>query len=702
MVLDVRGSLKNTKVNRNPYVVVDELLSNGIDSFLQRKNAEPSFNGLKVRFDVVFLEKDLDGNAVDLEISCTDNGYGLGELQTKAFVTKDTSFKDDLGIPGIGKCRGSGRIQYFHYFTRLEIDSKYVSEGKYFRKTLSAYDNIKEISPDTFKVKIIPPTDLETKFTLKGVKQEIYEKYFSGDELLERFSAASLKSYVFISFMQRLIGLKQQLGDFSIVFSSNYKGVVEHAELNPTDLPVHNSKTELSVHYLDEKRLPTTRKETLSVFHYKLDGKSIKLRKNTVALCGKSTIVKDVTSNFLKMRRIENNPIDGFYHIVMIESDYLDSYVNEQRDGFDIPDKSDSGDLFLKNLISMEEILNSINDSIMEMLTPPDWDKDMLVSSVGDKFGISSTMIAETSVRVHYGDTEETVAKRVLSYYQQEAIKDTSEIFEIKEEIAKAEPHTDDFRDMVNKLAWKYTASLKSIDMVNLSQLVVRRVAMLEILALAIGKKLNFQTSTQGVKRIDEKLIHNIFFPMQKDSTEAPDHDIWILNEEYQYFDYIASDKCLSKIRIDGCAPLFDPSIDEELQKILSNRTFDNRSKRPDIAIFSKEGAAIIIEFKSPDVSLDDHTGDLMEYAHLLAAKSNGKIKQFYGYLIGTELNPLRLRGYTKFPSGWGYFGTERIEDPATRQTLGELYSELLHYDEVVTRAQMRLQVYKDRLNLTV
>lgn len=36
---------------------------------------------------------------------------------------------------------------------------------------------------------------------------------------------------------------------------------------------------------------------------------------------------------------------------------------------------------------------------------------------------------------------------------------------------------------------------------------------------------------------------------------------------------------------------------------------------RPDMAIFSKEGPAIIVEFKAPGVSMDDHIGDLSEYA---------------------------------------------------------------------------------------
>lgn len=42
MTLDIRGSLKNTKLSSNAYVVFEELLSNAIDSYLIRKHLEPS------------------------------------------------------------------------------------------------------------------------------------------------------------------------------------------------------------------------------------------------------------------------------------------------------------------------------------------------------------------------------------------------------------------------------------------------------------------------------------------------------------------------------------------------------------------------------------------------------------------------------------------------------------------------------------
>jgi hypothetical protein len=124
--------------------------------------------------------------------------------------------------------------------------------------------------------------------------------------------------------------------------------------------------------------------------------------------------------------------------------------------------------------------------------------------------------------------------------------------------------------------------------------------------------------------------------------------------------------------------------------------------KRPDIALFHEEGAAIIIEFKAPGVSMDDHTGDLMEYAQLLAAKSKGRLRQFYGYLIGDTVNPNRLRGFNRFPNGRGFFGTEKIVQYESQTGLGELYSEIMHYGDIVERARSRLKVFRDRLGIEI
>lgn len=99
MTLDIRGSLKNTKISSNKYVVIEELISNSIDSFLIRRHLDPSDVDLNVAVSIELFPADLLADELDVSISCTDNGCGLGDIQTNAFLTKDTSYKDDLPSP---------------------------------------------------------------------------------------------------------------------------------------------------------------------------------------------------------------------------------------------------------------------------------------------------------------------------------------------------------------------------------------------------------------------------------------------------------------------------------------------------------------------------------------------------------------------------------------------------------------------------
>ena len=416
-----------------------------------------------------------------------------------------------------------------------------------------------------------------------------------------------------------------------------------------------------------------------------------------VALCANSSIVKSVTKSFLKVQKDRKTPLDGKFYLILIESDYLEQHVNVRRDNFNIPSSCSSSEMISRGP-SMDDILESIEDFVLGLLTPTDFDRDALIRETGMKFGISSNMLFDARVKVKYGDTADKIAKRVLKKYQEEIIDDTSEIFDLKQELLELDPRHEDFRDKVNEMSWKYTSTIKKMDMANLSQLVVRRSSMIEILNCAVKKLLKVQ-SGEGRKE-NEKIVHSIFFPTGKDSNDKIDHDIWILNEEYHYFEHIASDKPLSSIPWAENESLFERDIDAALAEVFQRNESENQLKRPDIAIFNQEGAAIIIEFKAPGISMDDHMGDLMEYAHLLAAKSKGRIKKFYGYLIGDTVKPLRLKGYKKFPSDKGWFSTDSLEDPETGKLYGELYSEILFYQDFVDRAEQRLKIYKEKLGI--
>ena len=123
MTLDIRGSKKTTGIADNRFVVFEELISNAIDSYLIRKDIHDDIEPLNIRFDIELYSLDLvSDDQIGVTVACSDNGAGLGNQQVKAFVTKDSTFKDDLKIKGIGKCFGSGRVQYFHFFENLKIE----------------------------------------------------------------------------------------------------------------------------------------------------------------------------------------------------------------------------------------------------------------------------------------------------------------------------------------------------------------------------------------------------------------------------------------------------------------------------------------------------------------------------------------------------------------------------------------------------
>lgn len=84
------------------------MLSNAIDAYLIRKNSATTVPPFHLKIDIEVIGTDLFDEKFDIEVSCEDNGVGFGDQEVKSFVTKDTTYKDQLQILGIGKCKGAG------------------------------------------------------------------------------------------------------------------------------------------------------------------------------------------------------------------------------------------------------------------------------------------------------------------------------------------------------------------------------------------------------------------------------------------------------------------------------------------------------------------------------------------------------------------------------------------------------------------
>lgn len=699
MTLDIKGGLKNSTISSNRYVVVEELLTNAIDSYLIRKESEPSPPSLKVDLEIEFFRTELfEDDSFDVKITCTDNGSGFGEDEIKAFVTKDTSYKDYLGIKGIEACKGVGRIQFFHDFKELDIESRHWEANEPSGVHLHVQEGVREISARDFRETTLDTDFVGTKIELKGLTEEAYAKQFSANGVRSDLSATKIKNHLFAAFMQRFIVLKGLLKDFSLSITEVNDDNSFVTEINASDLPdaAETRKIPLScTHGTNNGK----GQGLLVVSRYSLSAEDYPDFGHEVALCANSALVYSLTSQFIRRPAEKLAAINGQYELLLVESEYLEDKVNEQRDQFNIPAECSETTDFESDF-SLEDILESLEDYVFTILEPSDFDREALILSTEQKYGISRGMLNEVSVKVHYNDTEENIAKRVLKKYQDYIVDETSQMLDLKQELLKLDPRDEDFRNRVGDVSWKYTSTIKKVDMASLSQLVVRRSAMLDILRHAIESTLACQDDS-SVRRETERIIHNVFFPTGKDSNDSVDHDIWILNEEYHYFEHISSDKSLASIPWDENEKLFHEDIDESLEALFAENNREHRLKRPDIAIFNEEGSAIIIELKAPNVELQEHIPDLVQYARLLAAKSGGRIRKFYGYLIGDTLEESRMPpSYTRFPSGSGYFNTDPIADPATGKQYGELYSEVLFYNQFIDRAEKRLRVFKEKLRM--
>lgn len=699
MTLDIRGSLKNTRISKNPLVVVDELLANSIDAYLIRRSTETMPPTFKVKLSVTATPNDLLSEKHDVTIECEDNGCGLGPEQLKAFLTKDTSYKDDLNIPGIGKCKGTGRVQFFHHFGEVTISSIYKTLDGLQHVLLPPVTDRKVIELEDFRIERREAGSVGTRIILSKAEPKLGETIFSAVGVRQFFTASAIKQHVLFNLLQRFVSLKEELAGFSIEIESVLNGEKSTEELQPIDIPEHTAVVTMKVEHTEGDDCVSA---DFTVTQYKLDENEYPLPRNIIGLCAKASIAEVVTGRYLKTKALENNSINGFFHIILVEGSLFDEGVNEQRDGFDkIPKENGGPDLFGDLQITFDDIYGVLDGIVQELITPPDWSREKIVDDVAQKFGVSELMLSYSNTRVKFGDTPSDVAKRVLTNLQERVVDETSSLLSMKEAIEQLEPDSDDFRQRINDLSWEFACSLKTIDMANLSQLVVRRSNLIDVLDMAVRQNLGVQRELpDGKRRRNETLIHNIFFPMRKDSEEVTDHDVWLLSEEYDYYDYIASDKPLSQIKWDGIDNLFEPDIDDAVTRLLERIAVENSGGRPDIALFNQEGSVVIVEFKAPGVSLDEHDNDLMEYATLLAAKSKGRLKKFYGYLIGDTVNPVRLRGYNRLPGANGFFSTDDVKEPETQVAIGQLYSELLFYEDVVDRARKRIGVYRGKLNL--
>lgn len=716
--IGIKESFNIVGKSSNPMAPLSEAVMNSLDSIEKRKTEGDSFIpeiGISLFFQV---SKDLLGNTSINIASCEieDNGKGFTKENYERFLRLGDKSKNLNN-------RGTGKIQIFHRFESMEISSIFQENGKKWHReaSYSINDNEENKVVETNK-------DTEQKTTVKlsrfygNEEEKQYLNSFSSNcinlkrefiRLLllrlysEKNSGLSIKLKVYIN---------DELKAQDEICSSDIPEPDKEEKVKINTVKLADIKNNSDANSCIEWEIVNSDNE-LYVRRFKLSVDDID--ENGVFLCSKNVQVKKFPFSILR----KNTNFDGYRYITSVSGSILDDErnVNQSIDGFTFPLKKDvennikQGDLFTRGneYIFFDEIKEKVGNQLENMYSDVKSlkeEKNKSVQEIAAKYGISEDVISKTKIGLN--DSDEDITKKLFEVQAKQLAEQSITIQNTYEELVELEtkefdPSDEEYETKFRETSRKLLELIPQQNKDELARYVIRRDMVVRLLKLALKNELAKQldwkkkkAAGETVREDQEGLIHDIIF--KRKSINGP-NDLWILNEEFVHFNG-CSDLPLNEIECGG-EKLIKDGID--IEEALTSVGLDighRLEKRPDIFLFPEEGKCILIEFKAPGVDVSLHLDQLPKYAKLIANYSKKKITQFYGYLIGENINRLDIpdRYNRAVYSNYWFNPSETIKDLNTDFPIADLYQEIIPFSTIGTRAEMRNRSFAEKLGIEV
>ena len=293
-ILNIVGSLKIIKKHKDPFGLVKELLSNAIEACLIRKEE----SGLDAISISIFTKKTTDENLSEIEI--IDNGIGFNQKQWESFCCLGSTAKAEY------KCKGAGRIQYWHYFNSVCIESSYRENGvlKGFRCVIESNDE--RVSFDTIQNLIedrAASGSEGTKIRLYNPKAEIPYGNFTETGIHER---------IYQELLPKLLHLKEIGTPFEININNENSCRITQNEL--PDPILAGKEVEVNLRLLaDGTQTQEKASFLISVYRTKIKASHV------VQLCVKDIAVENIVSEFMDKSLLNIKTQTGEFELIFIK-----------------------------------------------------------------------------------------------------------------------------------------------------------------------------------------------------------------------------------------------------------------------------------------------------------------------------------------------------------------------------------------------
>ena len=644
------------------------------------------------------LFQDTNENLEFESLIVKDNGVGFNPTEFNRFLNLDDTSK------GIGN-KGSGRIQFIHYFEKIEFESIYADESSKtgFKKRLFTLSKNEAFIKNNAIVKHV--ADDETTEEWTGTIVRFLNPLDNNERsYFKSISVEEVKESIRNRYLALLCKHRDHLPKISIQRIIN--GIQEsQGTLCKDMIPEIDQDKDINVKYVkinQEGKVEKTAKiETLNLKGFKIN--KMDLPKNGLKITSKGEIAKSYKLECLR----DDDVIEDFRYLFLLSGSVLDAADTDTRGNLNIPTlddlKKSHGDpnsLFTEEAIVIDEIRESANNTIVQLYPEiPAHNKEKLqeIETLKEMFLLNQDTIREAKIKAD--DTEEEVLEKIYSTDAKLIAKKDIEIKKRIDALNQLIPQKDSYQEELRREVIELTRVIPLQNRTALTQYIARRKIVLTLFQKILNKELE---KLHAGGRIDENLMHNLIF--QQSSNAPEESDLWLINEDFIYFKGF-SEAPLNELEIDG-VKIFDKEFSDEEKRYLNSLGERRLTKRPDILLFPDEGKCIIIEFKAPDVNVADHLNQIDFYASLLRnyTADTFQITTFYGYLIGESIEDRDVRGHvSRFEQSYHLHYWFRPSEPVNgfdnRQN-GSIYTEVIKYTTLLERAKLRNQIFIKKLGL--
>ena len=605
-----------------------------------------------------------------VSIDIVDNGIGFTEENKDSFDTYRSGFKMSKG----GK--GFGRFMYLKYFNNVSIESVFREGDKYKQRSFT-FGHADEIIENEQIIDLESNPDLHTGTVLHLSSIKSFDLDKGLEVIARKLVERLLVFFVTGGKYTPIITIKEEDDSNSIVLN-DYIG--ENSDIQQIG---------------KEENFTIKGRENEWDFVVKIYKIYYSAITNKICLTANfREVTESALHNYVPefketMFEITENGTQKNYMIkAYVQGKYLDDNVTTERDGFNFGKEDDiysdlserqimkTTSLIIKKYFS-DDIEKRYNDKKQKVehyvYTTAPWNKTLLkdVDMESIPIGISDFDLEMRFQKIKF-DKEQNA--RI-------ALKELQDKYSTEDDSGDST-----LEDEVNEILKNVTETAKN----DLAHYVCQRRRIIELFD-------DLRKRIDSGKAHKESEMHNLIFPMIKDDREIEyeDHNLWLLDERFNFTQYIASDKVISR----------------------------SDHKEPDLAIFYESGLfyrngenaitspIAIVEFKRPKrTNYPDEENPInqaLRYAgKILAGKYempegleevivDKSVTPVYIYIVCDIVPKIKefadLTGLTISPDKQGYFGYNPTYNA---------YIEIKSFKKVIDDAKMRNQIFFKKLGL--